>query len=61
VSLLRSHVLLMLIYSVATATFFAFLWRTRREDRIRFFIIIFTALFIGGILISWMMYPFPGR
>lgn len=60
-NILKSHIVLMFIYAVATATFFAFLWRTRRSDRIRFFVIIFSSLFIGGILISWLMYPFPIR
>lgn len=60
-SLLRSHIVLMFIYALGTAVFFAFLWRNRREDRIRFFLIIFISLFIGGIVISWLMYPFPHR
>ena len=56
---LKSHIVLMFIYALATATFFAFLWRTERRDRIRFFVIIFSSLFVGGIVISWLMYPFP--
>jgi preprotein translocase subunit SecY len=60
-SFLRSHLVLMFIYALATATFFAFLWRTERNDRIRFFVIIFLSLFAGGIVISWLMYPFPLR
>jgi Flp pilus assembly protein TadB len=60
-SLLRSHIVLMFLYALATATFFAFLWRTRKRERVRFFLIIFVSLFAGGIVISWLMYPFPIR
>ena len=58
---LRSHILLMLIYAVATGLFFAFLWRKEKRDRIRLFLIIFCSLFLGGIALSWLMYPFPMR
>lgn len=58
---LRSHILLMLIYAVATGVFFAFLWRNEKRDRIRLFLIIFCSLFLGGIALSWLMYPFPMR
>ena len=60
-NLLRSHITLMLIYALASATFFAFLWRTEKRARIRFFLVIFISLFAGGIVISWLMYPFPLR
>jgi hypothetical protein len=51
----------MFVYALATAIFFAFLWRHTRTDRIRYFLIIFCSLFIGGIIISWLMFPFPLR
>lgn len=60
-SLLRNHVVLMFIYALATAVFFALLWKSGRRERIRFFIFVFVSLFFGGIALAWVMYPFPIR
>jgi cytochrome bd-type quinol oxidase subunit 2 len=61
VSLLRTHIVLMFVYAVATALFFALLWKPTRRERIRFFIWVFAALLLGGIALGWVMYPFPIR
>ncbi len=58
---LRNHVVLMFLYAVATGAFFALLWREERAERIRFFLIVFCALFLGGLALGWLMYPFPIR
>ena len=60
-SFLRSHLVLMFLYAVATALFFALLWKEERRERIRTFLTIFCALFFGGIALGWLMYPFPVR
>lgn len=58
-SFLRTHVVLMFLYAVATALFFTLLWKHGRRERIRFFLLVFSALFIGGIALGWLMFPFP--
>ena len=58
-SLLRNHMVLMFIYAVATGIYFALLWKNTREEQIRFFLLVFCSLFIGGIVLAWVMYPFP--
>ena len=58
-SVLRHHVVLMFLYAVATALFFTLLWKNERRERIRFFIYVFVSLFFGGIVLAWVMYPFP--
>ena len=58
-SLLRNHIVLMLIYAIATALFFTLLWKSGRAERIRFFFFVFLSLFFGGIALGWVMYPFP--
>jgi len=58
-SLLRSHIVLMLIYAVATALFFTLLWKSGRSERLRFFLFVFLSLFFGGIALAWVMFPFP--
>jgi cytochrome bd-type quinol oxidase subunit 2 len=58
-TLLRNHIVLMLLYAVATALFFSLLWKSTRREQIRFFVLVFVALFFGGIALAWAMYPFP--
>ena len=60
-SLLRNHLVLMFLYAVATAVYFALLWKTTREERIKFFFLVFCSLFFGGIALAWAMYYFPLR
>lgn len=60
-SILRNHIVLMLIYAVATALFFSLLWKRGRTERIRFFLFVFLSLFLGGIALGWAMFPFPLR
>jgi hypothetical protein len=59
VSLLRTHVVLMFLYAAATAGFFALLWKETRRERIRSFLIIFFSLFLGAIVLGWVMYVLP--
>lgn len=56
---MRNHITLMFLYALATAAFFALLWKNEKRERIRFFIFVFCALFFGGIALGWVMYPFP--
>lgn len=58
-SLLQTHVVLMFFYAAATALFFALLWKETKRDRIRSFLVIFSALFFGAIAVGWLMYPAP--
>ncbi|MGH9457979.1 MAG: hypothetical protein ACRD2J_10110 [Thermoanaerobaculia bacterium] len=60
-SVLGSHIVLMFIYAVVTALFFALLWKREKRDRIRLFLVIFCSLFFGGVALAWLMYPFPMR
>ncbi|HEX8153983.1 MAG TPA: hypothetical protein VF698_12690 [Thermoanaerobaculia bacterium] len=58
---MRTHAVLMFLYAIATAAFFALLWKSERRERIRFFLLVFISLFFGGIALGWVMYPFPLR
>jgi hypothetical protein len=57
--MLRQHAVLMFIYAVATAAFFALRRAGERRERLRSFAIIFSSLFFGGIALGWVMYAFP--
>jgi hypothetical protein len=59
VSVLRTHVALMFFYALATAIFFALLWKETRRDRVRTFLVIFFSMFLGAIVLGWVMYPLP--
>jgi len=56
---LQNHSLLMFVYAVCVGAFFAILWKETRAERIRLFLVIFCSLFVGGVILAWMMYPFP--
>jgi cytochrome bd-type quinol oxidase subunit 2 len=58
-TILRNHIVLMFIYAVATALFFTLLWKSERREQIRFFLFVFLSLFFGGIVLAWVMFPFP--
>lgn len=58
---LRSHIVLMFLYAAATALFFALLWKEKRAEQVRTFVVIFCSLFLGGIVLGWLMYPLPLR
>ena len=60
-TLLRNHIVLMALYAAATSLFFALLWKTEKEERIRLFMKVFCLLLFGGIAVAWLMYPFPLR
>jgi undecaprenyl pyrophosphate phosphatase UppP len=58
-SFLRNHIVLMVLYALATALFFTLLWKNDRRERIRFFLFVAIGLVVGGIALAWVMYPFP--
>ena len=54
VSLLRNHIVLMFLYAVGTALFFAL---RGKSERAKFnFVSIFCGLFFGGIALGWLMF-----
>lgn len=54
-----SHFLLMVTYALVTSVFFAVLWRRERKERIKLFLQLFVGMVGGGLLLAWLMYPFP--
>jgi hypothetical protein len=55
-----SHLLLMAIYALLLASFFALLWRQESRPRIRLFLQIFLGMMGGAVVLGWLMYFFPG-
>ena len=60
-TILRNHMVLMFFYAVAVGIFFALLWKEERREQIRTFVTIFVSLFVGGVVLAWLMFPFPLR
>lgn len=54
-----SHFLLMVLYALIVSLFFTLLWRRGRKEQIKLFLQIFLGMVLGGLLVAWMMYPFP--
>lgn len=56
-----SHFWLMFVYALLVSVFFSVLWRRERRAQARLFLQLFLGLLGGGILVAWLMYPFPSR
>lgn len=54
-----SHFGLLVLYSLLVSLFFSGLWRRGRKEQIRLFLQIFLGMVGGGLLLAWLMYPFP--
>lgn len=54
-----SHFLLMVLYALLVSVFFALLWRRGRREQVKLFCQIFLGMVGGGLLVAWLMYPFP--
>ena len=57
--ILSSHLFLMFFYAVLTAVFFALLLKHDNRERLRLFFLVFCSLFLGGLALAWLMFPFP--
>ena len=54
-----SHFLLMVVYALLLSVFFAVLWRRHRREQVVLFLQLFIGMVAGGLLVAWLMYPFP--
>ena len=54
-----SHFLLMVLYSALVSVFFAALWRRRLRDQVVLFLQLFVGMVGVGLVLAWLMYPFP--
>lgn len=54
-----SHFFLMVLYAFLVSLFFTLLWRRERKEQTRLFLQLFLGMVGGGLLVAWLMYPFP--
>ncbi len=58
-TVLRSHFLNMVIFSVLVSVFFAFLTQNDRRERIKVMAILCLSMVALSLVIAYAMYPFP--
>jgi len=56
---MRSHFLLLLVFSFFIALVFGALLRDDPREQIRFGALMFGSLVGAAVVLSWLMYPFP--
>lgn len=54
-----SHFFLMVLFALGLSVFFSVLWRRRFRDQVKLFLQLFVGMVGGGLLVAWLMYPFP--
>ena len=54
-----SHFLLMVLYALLVSLFFTLLWRRERREQVKLFLQLFLGMVGGGLLVAWLMFPFP--
>lgn len=54
-----SHFFLMVVYALLVSVFFTALWRRERREQVKLFLQLFLGMVGGGLLVAWLMYPFP--
>ena len=54
-----NHITLMVLFAAVVAVVFACLGKDSLGDRVRFGLWLFLGLVLGGLALSWLMFPFP--
>jgi len=54
-----SHFFFMVLYALLLSVFFAVLGRRDFRSQVKLFLQLFLGLVGGGLLVAWLMYPFP--
>jgi hypothetical protein len=49
----------MCLYAALVSVFFAVLWRRDTGEQVKLFAQLFLGMVLGGLLIAWLMFPFP--
>lgn len=56
---LLSHFFLMVVYALLVSIFFTVLWRRDRRAQVTLFLQLFLGMVGGGLIVAWLMFPFP--
>ena len=56
---MRSHLVVLLTFSVLVSGVFAMLLRDDARSRVRFGVMAFGAFVVSALVVGWIMHPFP--
>jgi len=56
---MRSHLLLMALFAFFVSLVFAVISRDEPREQLRFGGMLFGGFIVTGVVIGWLMYPFP--
>jgi hypothetical protein len=56
---MASHLLLMSLFSFFVSVVFAVLLRDEPRDQLRLGAMLFGGFVVSGLVLGWVMYPFP--
>ncbi len=56
---MRSHLLVLLVFSSLVSAVFATLLRDDLRGRARFGLLLFAGFILTTVVVGWVMYPFP--
>jgi hypothetical protein len=56
---IRSHLVILVLFSALVSTVFALLQRDEPRERLRFGLLTFGAFVLSVLVVGWLMYPFP--
>ncbi len=57
--MIKSHLLLLVVFSGLVSSVFATLLREDLRSRLRFGLVAFSAFLLTALVLGWLMYPFP--
>ena len=56
---MKNHLVLMIIFSICTSLVLAFISKAGKNERLKYFLMLFLS-FVGlSVIAGWLMYPFP--
>ena len=56
---MRSHLLLLVLFSLLVSTVFAVLLKDEAREQVRLGALMFGGFLVAAVLLGWLMYPFP--
>ena len=56
---MRSHLLLMVVFALCVSVVFAALMREEAREQLRLAAKMFGAMVAAALVLGWLMYPFP--
>jgi predicted membrane channel-forming protein YqfA (hemolysin III family) len=56
---MKSHLGLMLVFSVLVSLVFTFIAKNGARERIKYFLYLLGSFVLLSLLTAWLMYPFP--